>query len=242
MKSFSVVRIFAITYLSFSAFISAGVGDSPIYFEFGTGISANSGENSAPDFDLSSSDKKFTNKTSVPLSASIGYRFSPNMRFDLNTTYLPEWNVNLQGKDSEGDQISLKSSISSLSTGLNLYYDFTYFDNLYFIPYLTGGIGISINKVGDSDLFIKYNSYNTLVSTYSSNNTTNFMWKVGAGLTKKINESLFVDFSYKFVSLGKAKSKSGSVVEERAFFYNEESLKFKKLYSNQFLINMGFNF
>lgn len=238
MKSSSLIKFLSSACLSVTAAAAHGMdGKSPVYFEVGTGVSANSGKNTAP-VDLSSSDRKFRNKTAVPVSASIGYRYSPNIRWDINVTYLSEWNVNLQGQDSDGDQVNIKSSISSLSSGFNIYYDITNFDHLCVTPYVTGGVGFSLNKVGDSDVFINDN----LQAKFSSANNTSFMWKIGAGATKKINETIFIDIGYKFVSLGSAKSKSGAIYINDGFYYNSDTLNFKKLYSHQVLLNMGFNF
>lgn len=215
----------AISFCSMSSL--AMEGKSPIYFEIGSGISMNSGKEGNLS-DLSSSNNKFKNKTSIPLSASIGYRYSPNFRWDINVTYLPQWDINLSGLDSESDRINLKSSISSLSSSINGYYDF---DNLSYsgiIPYITAGIGFSINKTSDSDYYIN----DLLIAKYAGTSTNNLLWKVGLGATHKINEHLFIDLSYKFVSLGTAKSKSGYKITEDAEFSN----------ANQFILGMGFNF
>lgn len=221
-----------------SSFLRAEETKSPVYFEIGSGISLNSGKNTEPSIDLSSSNKTFKNKNSVPVSASIGYKYSPNFRFDVNLTYLPSYNINLQGIDSEGDSILVKTSLSSFSTSLNAYYDFTNMAKSGFVPYITGGMGISQNRLGDSNYYVN----ERLFQQFSSNTNPSFTWKLGLGMLTKINDNIFIDFGYKFVDLGVAKSSAGSLILVNKFYYNSEKLKFKNLYSHQIMINLGFNF
>lgn len=230
--------IFVLSLCLLSPYLIAEENKSPIYFEIGTGMSFNSGKNTEPGIDMSTSDREFKNKGSVPVSASFGYRYSSDFRFDVNVTYLPSMNINLQGSSSDNQPILVKSSLSSFSTGLNAYYDFTNFSESGVTPYITGGVGMSQNKIGDSSLYVD----NEQQAQFSSNTDTSFMWKLGVGVQKKINESIFVDLSYKFADLGVAKSGTGSYYINGPGFYNSDVLKFKNLYSNQVVVSIGINF
>ena len=221
---------------------------SPIYFELGSGVAFNSGKETDT-LTISSNDKKFKNKTSIPLSGSIGYRYSPNFRWDINITYLPEWNVHLSGRNSYGNKADLKTSINSLSNSINGYYDFTNFAISEITPYVTAGVGFSINKIAETDYYVN----DTFVAKYSGSSTNNPLWKVGLGATHKINDSLFIDLSYRFVSLGKVKSKPGYEVNHTldddedvntnvSFPYSRDTISFKNLYSQQIMLSVGFNF
>lgn len=241
-----IVRAFIISHVMMISSLANAKDSSPIYLQFGTGVSFNSGKQSDIDI-FDNNDTKFKNKSSIPFSASMGYRYSPNIRWDVNLTYLPEWDVDLSGKDSFSNNINTKTSISSLSSSINGYYDFTNIsDN--FIPYVTAGVGFSINKMKDTDV-VNNNKY---IEKYAGSNRNNFLWKVGLGVTKSLNENVFFDLSYKFVSLGKAGSKTGygivSVQDEGGLSNNtkligvNEKLEFKNLYSQQIMISVGFNF
>lgn len=239
MRKNTILLYSSLLFSSFSSIaLEQSLPNTPIYFEIGTGVSMNSGKESNLT-DLNSSDSKFKNKSSVPISASIGYRYSSNLRWDINLTYLPEYNVHLSGVDSESDKIDLKSSVSSLSTSINGYYDFHNLTEYGITPYITAGIGLSINKTSDTDYYIN----DLLTAKYSGSSSNNLLWKIGLGAAHKINDNLFIDLSYRFVSLGQAKSKYGHQLDEDStFLKTTETLKFKDLYSHQIMLGIGFNF
>lgn len=237
-----IVRAFIISHVMMISSLANAKDSSPIYLQFGTGVSFNSGKQDNLE-NFSNSDTKFKNKSSIPFSASMGYRYSPNIRWDVNLTYLPEWDVDLSGKNIYSDNVNTKTSISSLSSSINGYYDFTNIsDN--FIPYVTAGIGISINKTSDLEYFAN-NEYAGKAKGTSANN---LLWKVGLGVTKSLNDNMFFDLSYKFVSLGKTRSNSGYGInynigaEHDTFPVEDSKLEFKNLYSQQIMISVGFNF
>ena len=85
---------------------------------------------------------------------------------------------------------------------VNGYYDFNYFNGI--TPYLSAGVGMSHNNSG------KFEVITEDVSTiYNKKATNNLAWQLGAGTAVKINDSLDLDLSYKFINLGKIKTTSG---------------------------------
>ena len=245
-KKITKYTIFFLSILNYSTAQSQET--SPIYLELGTGITFNSGQESSS-LSFNSYDKKFKNKSAIPLSSSIGYKYSPNLRWDINITYLPDWNIDLSGNNSLSHPASLKTSMSSLSTSLNGYYDFTNLAIENTIPYITAGIGVNINKINNADYFIDKN----FIGKYSAGKTNNFLWKIGLGARHKINDSLLLNLSYKFVNLGKVRSNTGYMVQHSlnneddeyssiAFPNLQENISIKNLYSHQIMLSVNFSF
>ena len=209
--------------------------NSSIYFEIGTGVSMNSGKDAVNDYELNFN--KTQRKTTGALSAALGYIYSPNIRFDLNVTYIPEWNISESTTSTTGDAISYSSKISSLISTINAYYDFERIAN-NLTPYVMGGIGLSRNKIDDMDIFANDNLY---FRRYS-NNSYNFAWKLGAGAAYKVNDRVSIDLGYRFVSLGKVSTKSGyeyavNQEDRSSFVSSSDKTTFKNLYSHQIMIS-----
>ena len=209
--------------------------NSSIYFEIGTGVSMNSGKDAVNDYELNFN--KTQRKTTGALSAALGYIYSPNIRFDLNVTYIPEWNISESTTSTTGDAISYSSKISTLISTINAYYDFERIAN-NLTPYVMGGIGLSRNKIDDMDIFANDNLY---FRRYS-NNSYNFAWKLGAGAAYKVNDRVSIDLGYRFVSLGKVSTKSGyeyavNQEDRSSFVSSSDKTTFKNLYSHQIMIS-----
>jgi len=65
-----------------------------------------------------------------------------------------------------------------------------------FSPYLTVGIGGSINKAGDLKLAKAERMYAL------GDQKRNFAWQIGVGSLMKINSNMSTDLKYKYVDLG----------------------------------------
>ena len=221
---------------SFSAIaVKPNQSNSPIYFEIGTGVSINSGKDAVNHSQLNFN--KTQRKTTGALSAALGYIYSPNIRFDLNLTYIPEWNISESTTSTTGIDISYSSKISSLISTINAYYDFESIAN-NITPYMMGGVGLSRNKIDDIDIFANNNLY---FRRYS-NNSYNFAWKLGAGAAYKINDKVSIDLGYRFSSLGKVSTKSGyeyavNQQDRSSFISSSDKTTFKDLYSHQIMIS-----
>jgi len=76
-------------------------------------------------------------------------------------------------------------------------------------PYVGGGLGVGFIK---TEVYNKSagpggDGFDGIYSPFTKTNT-NFIWNLGAGLGYDINENWTVDFGYRFVGLGKVKSKT----------------------------------
>lgn len=193
------------------------------YFEIGSGI----GFLSAKEND-SGNANKYSGRTSIPVSGSLGFNYSENLRWDLNLTYLSSWNSNITGINE-----NINSSINSLISSVNIYYEAPERKN--FKPYLTAGVGISLNTLSDSDYF--YN--NNFNEHYGEKLTKNFAWKIGLGVSYQLNNKVVLDLGYRFTSLGKAVSNTGyeklSKNNTTTFPSLPNKLEFKEIYAQQIL-------
>ncbi len=200
------------------------------YLELGTGLSANRA--TLTEANVTS------NKNSGVSSFSIGYIHKPQIRFDLNLTYIPQWTYHKSFVYKENTTTLTNTKISSLATTLNVYYDIPTAFSPHLTPYISGGIGVSNNKISDTNTY----SSNTKVSTHSSNNSYTPTWNLGAGLNYALNERLSIGLGYKFSSLGKVKTKSGYEIISGAEVLSSKQIRFKNIYAQQFTINLRIKF
>ena len=69
-------------------------------------------------------------------------------------------------------------------------------------PYVGGGVGFASLSYGYQDVNVP-----NLSVAYGQNNTeTNFAWAVYGGLSYKVNPSLTIDLSYRYLDLGDTKT------------------------------------
>jgi opacity protein-like surface antigen len=156
-----------------------------LYLKIETGIAYPTKFNNVEDYN--------NQKPSNSLSYGIGLGYATNdfSRFDISFIKLHKFKFNKIVKTNSIDIINQKSSSSLVM--FNYYFDFK--SNFTIIPYLTLGLGACQNKagnyyVGSEDSYLRGRLKN------------NFAWNVGAGIQKKINRQLDLDFGYKYFNLG----------------------------------------
>jgi len=84
---------------------------------------------------------------------------------------------------------------------LNGYYDINL--NRTVAPYLTIGIGVGGNKSKDV-----LDTRESAVEILKGKTVTNFIWNTGVGIKFNLNKYSAIDFGYKYVHLGKTKTKN----------------------------------
>lgn len=133
----------------------------------------------------------------VGFEAALGYAWSANFRGDLE--YLANKNLNYKAKPAlTGSNVTareLNAQIKNNSLLANVYYDFS---GIYrFKPYLTAGIGLSVNSVQAS---LTPPSGPGLDS--NTLRSLRVAWQLGGGLRFGVFQNWFVDTSYRFIRLG----------------------------------------
>lgn len=150
--------------------------------------------------------KDFQKKDRPSLLASlgIGYRASENIRGDLS--FIHKGNYSFFKKKekqvrytSETQERSMEEGEWSITTNLamiNGYYDIP--TQTMLTPYITGGIGIALHEVKDSNFIEGLKGYKCAGTTQKS-----FAWSAGVGTLYKIHNKVFIDFNYKYTDMGK---------------------------------------
>ncbi|KKB96050.1 hypothetical protein SZ25_00865 [Candidatus Arcanobacter lacustris] len=178
------------------------------------------------------------------LGGSVGYNATPEWRLAFSMNYMPKWRVTDQRTDTDNDTYFHQTYISSFAATIDSYYDINNFSFYNITPYIMGGVGLAINNIDDGELFENGN----LVESFYRNSNTNIAWKIGAGVTYKVNDALFLETGYSYLNLGKIGSKIGknpipdknynTKLETNSGSFNQ----FKKLHSHQFSVGLGLRF
>ncbi|MBP9792215.1 MAG: porin family protein [Rickettsiales bacterium] len=148
----------------------------------------------------------------------VGFRFNEFFRSDIDLQF--------RNNKTSGEQLYKKIDSRTLwcNTAINL----TDFSEM--TPYLTFGVGISANE---SKRYSNPNFADGILSVTTSDKKVNrFAWNVGAGTTYKLSNLLHVDFSYKFVNLGKFEANGFTVnnlTSDRLEFKSKGTLKSHEL-------------
>lgn len=119
------------------------------------------------------------------MSGAVGYRYS-YFRAELEYTYRED--------HDETSPLGLSGTeFGAQNLMLNGYFDFL--PNYVISPYISAGIGWAQVSM---DTF-SYNYGNTIVE---SNESDNFAWSLGAGMTVRVNKCLNIDAGYRYIDMG----------------------------------------
>ena len=134
-------------------------------------------------------------KDTALYSLGIGYHYNDLFRTDLNLQYRQ-----LKLKDNNN------GSLSSLAVLLNAYLNLTDSKDQV-IPYLMAGIGYGSNKLSGFTTSATKDS-DTWTINKKGIKTNNFLWNLGVGIRINLIEKANLDLSYRYLSLGNAKSQA----------------------------------
>ena len=119
------------------------------------------------------------------MSGAVGYRYS-YFRAELEYTYRED--------HDEASPLGLSGTeFGAQNLMLNGYFDFL--PNYVISPYISAGIGWTQVSM---DTF-SYNYGNTITE---SNESDNFTWSLGAGMTVRVNKCLNIDAGYRYIDMG----------------------------------------
>lgn len=99
---------------------------------------------------------------------------------------------------------AFEANIQTEALFVNGFYDFQPFSmsNTAITPYLGGGVGISKNKMGTTDLILNGTPNG---QTVDGNTIHQFAYKLSAGTLVSLTEQLSLDVNYQYVNLGSFK-------------------------------------
>lgn len=119
------------------------------------------------------------------MSGAIGYRYS-YFRAELEYTYRED-HEETSARGGSGTEFGAQNLM------LNGYFDFL--PNYVISPYISGGIGWSQISM---DVF----STNFGQRITENNDSDNFTWSLGAGMTIRVNRCLNIDAGYRYLDMG----------------------------------------
>ena len=123
------------------------------------------------------------------MSGAIGYRYS-YFRAELEYTYRED-----HSEEYDGGLSGTEFGATNLM--LNGYFDFL--PNYVISPYVSAGIGWTQVSL---DTF----SYSYGKTIVEGNESDNFTWSLGAGMTVRINKCLNIDAGYRYIDMGDIES------------------------------------
>lgn len=183
----------------------------------------------------------------VPLfGVGVGFRHSPNLRFDFTAEYRAKSDFSAmdwypEGVDFEEGTNFYTAKKQELLFLANAYYDLGQFHGI--TPYVGAGIGASYNTIYN---FADLNVPNEGIGWAADNSKWSLAWALHAGASVPVNERLTLDFGYSFVKLGDAQT---------GIFYQDPQdpecvggelncagMTFKNIYSHDFKVAARWSF
>ena len=178
----------------------------------------------------------------------IGYRFNNWFRADITGEYRGSSSIGvsdtLYTPFAGGPQTNTyKGNLTSLVTLFNGYVDLGTWNCL--TPYIGAGIGFASNTIsGLTDQGIVFSNYpfgpvSPSLGTAQSGTKSGLAWALMAGFGYEVNKNLTLEFGYRYLNLGDARS--GRI--QNAFLAESYApLKAKDIDSHDFRIGMRWNF
>ncbi|KIE04987.1 hypothetical protein NF27_EY00830 [Candidatus Jidaibacter acanthamoeba] len=174
-------------------------------------------------------------KNSNVFKASVGKKIN-DMKIEFEFLHSNKHKFNFGTKNEElGTNYLHKLHTSHYTYFINGLYEIS---SLHHVikPYVGLGIGISHNKISAEAVTIPSGLKHYVSSKKYSNS---FAWNASLGITVDISEHLFLDFSYKYIDLGKAKGSPFTIDSVVASDNNNIKGRFR---NNVFLVSAGFKF
>lgn len=140
--------------------------------------------------------------TGAVFGVGVGTRFSENVRADITFNY----RIGSELSTNENFATSGSPTTADLrSFGLmaNAFFDVAEFkvDEISFVPYLGGGVGLVVNDLGYVREVLTGG-----IAVWEGDTKTNMAWQLGAGVGVGLSETLSIDAGYRYVDLGKIHS------------------------------------
>ena len=130
---------------------------------------------------------------------SVGKYLTDSFRLELEA--IKRMGYEYDARDTDIPRFTDKAKIETHALFINGFYDFQPFtmSNTAITPYLGGGVGISRNKMGTTEIYS-----NGLPGgvTIDGNTINQFAYKLSAGTLVSLTKQLSLDVNYQYVNLG----------------------------------------
>jgi len=123
----------------------------------------------------------------------LGYYFSNNLRAEIEYFYRAQFGYNQRTNDN---LFNASQELKTQTLMAQIFYDFK--NNTSLTPYVFAGAGVAHHKAEASAqlTFAPYYSYK------GSNDSTEFAWDIGVGISYAVNDRIDIDFMYRYLSMG----------------------------------------
>lgn len=152
--------------------------------------------------------------------AGLGRRVHDKIRAELSIQY-----GQLLYAATNNDDLNLRQKFYTYGLVANFYYDILKLK--LFTPYITAGLGGSINKAQDLKIEGR--------PSIKGQNVKNLIWNAGLGLAYNLDTRMSFDLGYRFMGLGQIKTSEFSMV-------NLRPASKQKVYGHQFLLSISYGF
>ncbi|XOJ85106.1 outer membrane beta-barrel protein [Methylophilaceae bacterium Uisw_099_01] len=148
---------------------------------------------------------------------SLGKYLTNSFRLELEATKRTGYEYDARCITPCAAGVDDKAKIQTEAVFINGFYDFQPFTirNTAITPYLGGGVGISKNKMGTTEIYLNGVKSTT---TIDGNTINQFAYKFSAGTLVSLTKQLSLDVNYQYVNLGAFKS--GTEVISNGVFDN----------------------
>jgi opacity protein-like surface antigen len=199
------------------------------YFRFDAGQSQMQKLNNGQEY------PNYKPKRANVFDVGVGYYVNDHFRADI-TFSNRDYKINSEiSTGPETNQSATNQKIRSTALMLNGYYDIGTFGN--FTPYLSAGVGVALNKAGELDYAFSEGNI-----SYSQQTTTNLAYQIGAGTAVKLTDRVSLDFNYKFLNMGSAKTGRGLSVPTSTGGISAQNPVTAKLKAHEFMAGIRFDF
>lgn len=161
-----------------------------------------------------------------------GYNFNDYFRTGVTIQSRPDVGYSVTDDAPE----TANGSFDNYTLMFNAYLSSPSLSMMNFKPYVMGGIGVARNKT--SNIF-----WPLANQTEFGAKTTPFAWQAGVGTLFAVNECLFIDLNYTFVSLGEVRNSGqyNAIAANNTPAFGAPT-KFTRVYSNQAELGVHYRF
>ena len=195
MKYFKTFVVFAVFLTTLFASETSDAGDDGSYYfkgEIGKGFPNDPSQVSGTGVaGTNESNDKFRKYV-------IGFGINPDgpARVDFSFSYSPGMKATSNGSFNT----TARGGMDNYLVMMNAYYDFEEAHES-FVPYISGGIGLSRMETDNSKVT---NAAGTINVSEGGETKDNLGWALGLGTAIKMEENVSLDIGYRFIGMGKA--------------------------------------
>jgi len=175
----------------------------------------------------------FNKRLGVPVRLELEYALFSNAKAKSSDRW----------REDSGDweRESSTNTIGVQTLFANAYYDFH--NSSAFTPYLGLGLGMAFVDMKESGSASRSESGVLESKSWSmgKKSSTNFAWNLGAGVAYAFTDNVSLDLGYRFVGLGKGKTKKGSFIDDDDNVWRGQN-KTSNLYMHQVALGLRFSF